>query len=102
MIPLMFMFLATKILLFVPQSPSSTNVTSEENAEPFLLTYPFISVLTVAVPAPSSINTTRSAVVGADSAVVAWDWRVRFVPDVAPTSVNFLIITIPQPPAPAA
>jgi hypothetical protein len=59
--------------LLVPQSPSSAKVTAVENAEPFLLMYPLTSVLTVAVPEPSSIRTTKSAFVGADSAVVATD-----------------------------
>ena len=89
--------LATKILLLDPQSPSSTKVTADENADPFLLMYPFMSVFSVAVPSLSSMRTTRSALVGADSAVVAVDWSVRSTAEVA--VVGRLIITIPSPPS---
>ena len=62
-----------------------------------------MSVLIVAVPDPSSISTTRSAVVGADSAVVATDWSVRFPPPVIVVAeVNLRIITMPEPPEPVA
>jgi hypothetical protein len=73
-------FLATSIFcLVVPQVPSSTNVTclwsvSSVAKFPFLEMKPFILVCTADVPEPpSSISTTKSPVVGADAAVVAWD-----------------------------
>ena len=68
---------AAKILLLVPQYPSSVRVTALEKAEPFLLIYALTSVFIVAVPEPSSISITISPVVGADSAVVATDCKVK-------------------------